>query len=562
MRIMKQEARRLVKVRVLWDGGTGWTFNLPKGHKIFHGSIEALARFLKKLKATDVETTPKTAQNKRFIDMAREIQTGKDTHIWIWSNILNKLKGTVFGSMSKKKQEKQLGRGHEVNVPYKGRMVSGKVIRYDKGDMHGSPFYVVDVGEYESLTIPAYKIETSGSGYPDNELYGSNDRNDDTYWEKTMEKIDVIEDFQLPGTEITLEAGDQFVLQIPQEEKASAKTAKCPECGTKYLVATGYCLKCKKKVAEPKKEKASAKTAKCPKCGTKYLVATGYCLKCKKKVAEPKSEDSIKEGMGDYSFSVCTKQDCYDIEVENGDVVGVWDGYNQDITDNYELDRELANKVYDKLRDPYRRESIKREDIWDDIMKKVRAGENLTPDEEEMVKKNLKKTGDKADKKKKEAGPPSVRYMYTMANQDHMRTAKKVVVDRDGLVTNVNGKAIDSTPIEDYGDYYLSDKPVTNAFDLWGRRVESQLKEALKPEEFERLYNIFVGTLESEGVLIDERRSEMSNTKAKIALDSPEELDLVYDEVIAIFQQNERNAKKLKIKWDQENLAQYINVTG
>lgn len=39
-------------------------------------------------------------------------------------------------------------------------------------------------------------------------------------------------------------------------------------------------------------EKGSA-TAKCPICGKKYLVATGYCVSCKKKVAEPKKEEEI-----------------------------------------------------------------------------------------------------------------------------------------------------------------------------------------------------------------------------------------------------------------------------
>lgn len=33
-----------------------------------------------------------------------------------------------------------------------------------------------------------------------------------------------------------------------------AETAKCPDCGSKYLVNTGYCMSCKKKVAEPKKD--------------------------------------------------------------------------------------------------------------------------------------------------------------------------------------------------------------------------------------------------------------------------------------------------------------------
>jgi len=37
-------------------------------------------------------------------------------------------------------------------------MVNAKVIRYDKGDPHGWPFYVVDVGEYESPKVPVDKV--------------------------------------------------------------------------------------------------------------------------------------------------------------------------------------------------------------------------------------------------------------------------------------------------------------------------------------------------------------------------------------------------------------------
>lgn len=46
-----------------------------------------------------------------------------------------------------------------------------------------------------------------------------------------------------------------------------------------------------------KEEKASTETKECPECGGKYLVATGYCVGCKKKVAEPKKEAKIKEGV-------------------------------------------------------------------------------------------------------------------------------------------------------------------------------------------------------------------------------------------------------------------------
>jgi hypothetical protein len=49
--------------------------------------------------------------------------------------------------------------GTSVKVPHKGKMVSGKVVRYDKGSGAESSFYVVDVGEYESLKVPAHKVE-------------------------------------------------------------------------------------------------------------------------------------------------------------------------------------------------------------------------------------------------------------------------------------------------------------------------------------------------------------------------------------------------------------------
>jgi len=51
-----------------------------------------------------------------------------------------------------------LKKGDAVTVPYKGKMVKGKVIRYDKGGPE-DPFYVVDVGENESPKIPAHKIK-------------------------------------------------------------------------------------------------------------------------------------------------------------------------------------------------------------------------------------------------------------------------------------------------------------------------------------------------------------------------------------------------------------------
>jgi len=48
-----------------------------------------------------------------------------------------------------------------VRVPHpRGGMVIGKVIRYDDGSPHYSPFYVVEVeGEQASIKVPAHKVE-------------------------------------------------------------------------------------------------------------------------------------------------------------------------------------------------------------------------------------------------------------------------------------------------------------------------------------------------------------------------------------------------------------------
>ena len=49
--------------------------------------------------------------------------------------------------------------GTKVRVPHKGKMVSGKVVRHDKGSGGYSPAYVVDVGEYESKIVPSHKVQ-------------------------------------------------------------------------------------------------------------------------------------------------------------------------------------------------------------------------------------------------------------------------------------------------------------------------------------------------------------------------------------------------------------------
>ena len=52
--------------------------------------------------------------------------------------------------------------GDTVKVPHKGKMVKGKIVRHDSGGsgkaaQHGGG-YVVDVGEYSSITVPSHKV--------------------------------------------------------------------------------------------------------------------------------------------------------------------------------------------------------------------------------------------------------------------------------------------------------------------------------------------------------------------------------------------------------------------
>ena len=95
---MNEAVRRLVKVRGIWDGGGAWVMNYSGGQKIFRGTIEEFSKFLQKIRASDSQTTPKSKRNVRYIDIAREIQTGKDRTFWVWSNVLDTLSGLIIKS--------------------------------------------------------------------------------------------------------------------------------------------------------------------------------------------------------------------------------------------------------------------------------------------------------------------------------------------------------------------------------------------------------------------------------------------------------------------------------
>jgi hypothetical protein len=66
--------------------------------------------------------------------------------------------------------EEMLKAGDKVKVPHKGKMVRGRIVRHDSGgsgkaQQHGGG-YVVDVGEYGSITVPGHKVvKEAASGF-------------------------------------------------------------------------------------------------------------------------------------------------------------------------------------------------------------------------------------------------------------------------------------------------------------------------------------------------------------------------------------------------------------
>lgn len=49
--------------------------------------------------------------------------------------------------------------GTIVKVPHNGKMVTGKIVRFDPGHKSGTPFYVVDIGEYGSERVSVHNVK-------------------------------------------------------------------------------------------------------------------------------------------------------------------------------------------------------------------------------------------------------------------------------------------------------------------------------------------------------------------------------------------------------------------
>ena len=62
-----------------------------------------------------------------------------------------------------KNLNEQFKDGDKVKVPHKGKMVTGRIVRFDKGGtdkarQHGGG-YVVDVGDAASIVVPKEKVQ-------------------------------------------------------------------------------------------------------------------------------------------------------------------------------------------------------------------------------------------------------------------------------------------------------------------------------------------------------------------------------------------------------------------
>ena len=89
--------------------------------------------------------------------------------------------------------------------------------------------------------------------------------------------------------------------------EGKGETFKCPECGTKVLKASGYCVKCKKKVGDSKKDDDDKKDKKDDKDDKKdkkdkkkKMEESKYAVECPKC---GRSQDAQKGG--DYECPVC-----------------------------------------------------------------------------------------------------------------------------------------------------------------------------------------------------------------------------------------------------------------
>ncbi len=80
--------RKLERVRVFNDGRK-WSLMLPGRSFSFLGNQEDFKLFLRRIKASDSETQPKSKRKQPYATMVQNIVSGENTYIWLWKHILD-----------------------------------------------------------------------------------------------------------------------------------------------------------------------------------------------------------------------------------------------------------------------------------------------------------------------------------------------------------------------------------------------------------------------------------------------------------------------------------------
>jgi hypothetical protein len=83
-----KEIRSLVQINIYWNGKNSFSMNWPGGNKVFNGSPEGFAKFLRRIGAKESSSYPRSERYKTYSQIVDDIVTAKDPNVYCWSNIL------------------------------------------------------------------------------------------------------------------------------------------------------------------------------------------------------------------------------------------------------------------------------------------------------------------------------------------------------------------------------------------------------------------------------------------------------------------------------------------
>jgi len=147
-----------------------------------------------------------------------------------------------------------------VQVPHNGKMVTGKVVRLDKGNPE-SPFYVVDIGEYGSIKVPAHKVkhidEDKSESLTPQDIHDLADSkgilwdNEPSFLKLTKhltgkEHLDDLDQNQLLTVKQFLEKFDKYEKQLNEKQDACYHKVKSRYKVWPSAYASGALVKCRK----------------------------------------------------------------------------------------------------------------------------------------------------------------------------------------------------------------------------------------------------------------------------------------------------------------------------